>query len=152
MENVPDKGERRELSTVRPRSMGTSRFSLTKGQNVLEYQVDFPQYHYPGDRVQTEWSDRIWSVDPKEHDRLRKKHLGDGGQHWDRAKPEQTKRFLEDYLGHSIDGFRCVRQTNVSSGHPLWRFDIYRRGEDSPEQPLYSGQDGPLVRVDAPAQ
>lgn len=117
-------------------------------QNVLECQYKFPQFFYTGDTVHDMYSDRMMQWDFKKYNNSRRRHFGDESQCWFSPDMIKTKLFLEDYLEDEINGFRVVRFTNVSNGNPLWRFDTYKKGPNSPEQETYSGMEGPLLEID----
>ncbi|MFA5175774.1 MAG: hypothetical protein WC413_00745 [Candidatus Nanoarchaeia archaeon] len=132
-----------EFSKVKPMACGETISHPYTAQNILEDQLNFPQFHFPLDKVDSIYSDRMKQWDREKYEKLLKKYFNKGKGFSSNMK--KTSKFLEEYFGIKIDGFRIVRFTNVSSGYPVWRFDIYTRGKKSPKQEVYSGQEGPLM-------
>ncbi len=142
--------EKREFRKVKPMSCGETLTHPYTCQNILEHQLDFPQFQYEGDTVHSMYSDRMVEWDPAKYETLRRKHIGDTRQDWlANLDPYRIKLFLEDFLAEPIDGFRSIRFTHLGNGYPLWAFETYKKAQSSPEQKVYSGQSGPLVSMDA---
>lgn len=139
-----------EFRKVKPMDCGETFAKPYSAQNILEDQLDFPQFFYEEDTVHTMYSDRMLDWDWDKYNALRQKHFGNKGQNWNCSlDPKKIKAFLEDYMGESIDGFRNTRFTHLGNGFPVWFFETYKRSDPSPKQKVYSGQSGPLVSMDA---
>jgi hypothetical protein len=103
-------------------------------QNVLVDQYNFPQFYYEGDTIHSMYTDRMQMWDIDKYTALIQKNFGRDSVCWsDALDQSKVKRFLEDYIGEPIDGYRNVRFTNVNNGYPVFRFDTYRKGGNSPE-------------------
>ncbi len=139
---------RHEFSKVRPQLFdGTisDPFAVYAAPEVLEDQLNFPQFWYDGDVLYSLYTDRLFRWDPDKYNHLRMKHFGDHAQSWHAPDMLKTKAFIEDYIDDVVEGFRIIRSAHAARGTPIWNFQTYRRGAHSPKQPVYSGQSGPLL-------
>lgn len=72
----------------------------------------------------TIYSDRISQQDYSKTERLKKKHFGDTSDYYSNANPKKIESFLSEYLDRDIKLILIMEYCNVSSGYPVWRFDI----------------------------
>lgn len=72
----------------------------------------------------TVWSDRLLQWDYEKTRSLMKKHFGTQGDYYFERTPEQIESFLSEYLGEKVKLILIMEYCNVSSGYPVWRFDI----------------------------
>jgi hypothetical protein len=114
------------------RLWSTEKYTLN---NMLLHDVNFPSFFYQGDIVFSQYSDRI---PYKDWQKLSDKYLSKGG-----FEDGGCFRILEDkdflsfcrdacYFDKEIYGARIVRFTNLSTGYPLVRIDIYWRNPKNP--------------------
>lgn len=128
------------------RLWGSEQYSLC---NMLVRQESFPRYAYEGeepgtgdahygiwsDHVYQAWDEAVKAADPEESAR------GGGPEHFfRRLSREAFLRFLVKLLEaigggaprHPVTGGRIVRFTNVSSGYPCYRVDIFCKSPETP--------------------
>lgn len=71
----------------------------------------------------TVYSDRI--LHEPRYNELCKKHFGNEGQMFFDRSPKDIEAFLQDFLGYpKLKVIFIMEYCNVSSGFPLWRFDV----------------------------
>ena len=115
---------------------GDERFSV---QNMLIRQVNFPAYYHQGDFIFDQYTDRMYETVHAANEKYPGK-IED-------LSSEDFVQYCREACGveQQITGARIVRFTNVSSGYPCDRIDLYCRVEGNPEVPVYSGNDAPNV-------
>lgn len=72
----------------------------------------------------TIWSDRIQQQDYSKVERLKKKHFGNVSDYYSNANPKKIEAFLSEFLGRDVTIIFIMEYCNVSSGYPVWRFDV----------------------------
>lgn len=73
----------------------------------------------------TLYSDRILQWDYEKTRELMGKHFNNKGDYWNGRDPKSIESFLREYTGDpNLKLILIMEYCNVSSGFPLWRFDI----------------------------
>ena len=72
----------------------------------------------------TVYSDRIVQWDYKKARKLMKKHFGNEGDYYTDRSPDKIESFLKEYFGKELKLILVMEYCNVSSGYPVWRFDL----------------------------
>lgn len=72
----------------------------------------------------TIYSDRLIRENYKLVRDLMQKHFGNQGDSYSQRNPKDIERFLAEYLNKDVKIIFIMEYCNVSSGYPLWRFDI----------------------------
>ena len=106
-------------------------------QDMLLRQFNFPFKYDSEDFIFDFWDDRIDGI---KWEKAFKKHFGSEGINttWDNQPAEKIMGFLEEIAEHKLTGFRIVRYTNVSSGYPTLRFDVFEKSSKTPNQRTFS--------------
>lgn len=112
-------------------------------QNMLLGQVNFPYAYNKGDYMNSVYSDRL----PYElyNNALKKAGCNQWMDNWaTSASDEQLLTFVREVFEKpEITGCRILRFTNVSSGYPCYRFDVYIQTDNKIK--TFSGQGGDNV-------
>ncbi len=146
--------KRLEVTKARPYNYDELMHNSYNVQNMLITQFNFPLYFHKGDFMSDIWIDRI----PREkYEEAYKKNLEAkmGGGGWDNPhlNPEIVLGFFQDIFSEcnkKLTGFRIVRYTNVASGYPCPRFDVFAKSPETPNEKIYSGQSGENVEGNEP--
>lgn len=137
--------KKHQVTKTEPYSYGLFYSKPYSIQNMLIYQYQFPYEYYEDDYVDSVYSDRI---PHDKYEKAIKKYLKDKTT-WSWDTPDENHKislaFFSEIFGRKITGYRIVRYTNVSSGYPVWRFDVFAKSKKTPNTELYSGQHGENV-------
>ena len=109
-------------------------------------QVNFPYHFHDEDYVSSVYNDRIPFEKWRE---LQSKHFSANAPSLEFEAPDREKMMalLEEYFGRKLTGYRIVRYTSVSSGYPVWRFDVFAKSEKTPEEKIFTGLEGENVET-----
>jgi len=128
------------------RLWGDEKYNL---QNMLMRQVNFPAYCYERDIMWSVYHDRAYDTFYAACEKYLKPMGGglEGGSSLNALSSEKFLEFCREAIGcdKPITGARFIRYTNVSSGYPCYRIDVYAKGEGNPEVPTYSDMNAPNV-------
>lgn len=118
--------------------------------NMLIHQESFPAYcHIPGDRILDTWNDRAY----QEWRDAVEKYLNPTSQILNQLRGPEFVAFCCAVVGvETATGARIVRHDNRSSGFATFRIDVFVKGPDTPETPLYTGQYGANVICERPTR
>lgn len=74
----------------------------------------------------TVYSDRLLQQDHDKTRKLMKKHFGNQGDYYSERSPEAIEKFLTEWFNDErpLKLILVMEYCNVSSGYPVWRFDI----------------------------
>jgi len=115
-------------------------------QNILLVQQDFPAEVHSIEELACVYQDRVYT-EWREGIEFLQKQTGDKGFHWSSVQPDDLKKFASivcadwlKHIGREVTGVRVVRYTNVASGYPCLRLDVYSHDPANPEVELYSDQ------------
>jgi hypothetical protein len=121
-------------------------------QNMLYRQTHFPAFFHKGDHYNRVWSDAlpsgVWSaaVAPL----VSKYNLSFIGL-LQGCSPDEFLTFMKALSGTipadwNVVGARLVRYTNKQTLYPVYAIDIFAKGKETPDIPLYSGFNAPNVK------
>lgn len=122
---------RYEMNKVKPFSWsGVSGYNT---QNMFIAQCDFPKCWYEGDFVHSVYSDRVPSE--KWNEAIKHISVNRNPDGWTNVPKTELKKFASTLFEQEITGVRITRWSN-SGGFPLWRIDVYKKGKNSPKNPV----------------
>ncbi len=108
---------------------GVNEFGKTVERTKSEYPYSYDGFvtYRSGENKEvnnTIWSDRLQQWDYDKTDKLKLKHFGDKGDYYDSRSPKKIEAFLSEYLDKEVKIIFIMEYCNISSGYPVWRFDI----------------------------
>ncbi len=123
-----------EIYTIDSNGIRTSIRGVNEfGKQVERTKSEYP-YSYDGfvtyrsgkneEVDNTIYSDRLQQWDYVKTDKLKLKHFGDKGDYYDGRSPKKIEKFLSEYLEKEVKIIFIMEYCNMSSGYPVWRFDI----------------------------
>lgn len=137
------------VATVKPYDFNQFYCNSYNIQNMLITQYNFPKFFYKkendwsdGDFIDSVYTDRISSENWKRA--IKHITLNRNCDCWNQANSEELIAFANELYSDSlkdkdfkITGIRVIRYTNVSSGYPTWRIDVFGKSPNTPNNHKY---------------
>lgn len=135
---------RKEVVSVEAFDISEIRRNSYNVQNMLVDQFNFPRFYHNGDFTSEIWSDRILH---EKWMKLIEKYFDGNLRSFEYNAPNRRKilPLFEELCGNPITGYRIVRYTNVSSGFPTYRFDLFGKSKNTPDEKVFTGGIGENV-------